>query len=198
MAAKRATGTSSTAMSARCVPANAWRNELSFRRRSMRREMLPVASHGYSYEGWARRCREFEQYLRVGRPASGLFEPGAVADGFSQIRKLVLEPPSERAEPEERGVEARKQLQIEVALTDMGSLVRKDNAELFGIPGFVVRRKYDRRSDGDWGRDGRAEQSRRPEACASVRLTRRAPSLMRNAKPRPNTSRKTITMATAA
>ena len=92
-------------------------------------------SHGDSYEGWARRGREFEQDLCVGRTAGSLLETGTVADGLGQIRKLVLEPPTQRAEPEERRVEAGEELQVEVALANVGALVGEDDTEFLSVPG---------------------------------------------------------------
>ena len=53
------------------------------------REII-VASHGNSYEGWARQCREFKKNLGVGGGAGGLFKAGAVADGLAQFRELAF------------------------------------------------------------------------------------------------------------
>ena len=96
------------------------------------------AGHGNSCKGWAREGREFKQELSVGGAAGGLFKAGAVADGLAQFREFAFEPPSQWAEPEQGGVEAGEQLQIEVALADVRALVRQNHAHLLLIPIGVI------------------------------------------------------------
>ena len=61
-----------------------------------------------------------------------------VADRLTQIAELALEPPSERAEPEQGGIESGYELKVEVALSNVRALVGEDNAQLLRIPLDVI------------------------------------------------------------
>ena len=54
-----------------------------------------------------------------------------VADGFTEVREFAFEPPAERAEPEERGIEPCKKLKVEIALANVGALVGENDTEFF-------------------------------------------------------------------
>ena len=110
---------------------------------------ITSAGHGYSYEGWARQSREFKQNLGIRSAADGFFEAGSVADGLAQIGEFAFEPPSERTEPEDGGIKARQELQIEVPLTDVRALMRQNDAQLFGAPIGIIFGQKNARSDGD-------------------------------------------------
>ena len=126
------------------------------------------AGHGNSCKGWARESREFKQELGVGGAAGGLFKAGAVADGFAQFREFAFEPPSQGAEPEEGGVEAGEQLQIEVALANVGALVGENDAQLLLIPGGVVGRQNNARADVDGRGDaGAGTETKARCACGA-------------------------------
>ena len=84
---------------------------------------ITSASHGDSYEGWARCSREFKKYLSVSRTAGSLLQSRAIADGLGQIGEFAFEPPSQRTKPEESGIDARKRLQIKVALPNVRAFV---------------------------------------------------------------------------
>src|ERR1022692_5092264 len=85
--------------------------------------------------------------------ACGLLQGCAVADGLAQFGELSLEPPAERAEPEQRGINPREHLQVEVTLPDMRAFVRKNYAQLLRVPLVIVRGENDAGSDGDRGRN---------------------------------------------
>jgi hypothetical protein len=110
-----------------------------------------TAGHADSYPGWARRCREFEQNLRIRSAVGSLFKACAVADCLSQIREFAFEPPSQRAWPECCGIDGRKKLKVEIALANMRALVRQHDAQLLVVPGRVIHRQHNRGTD----RDGR-------------------------------------------
>ena len=84
-------------------------------------------SHGDSYSGWARCCREFKKDLRIRGAAGSLLQSGAIADGFGQVGECSLEPPAERAEPDQRRIKRSKQLQVEIALSNVRALMGEHN-----------------------------------------------------------------------
>ena len=153
----------------------------------MRRERLTVASHGDSYEGWARRGREFEQDLGVGGAAGSLLEAGAVADGLGQVREFAFEPPPQGADPEKRGVEAGEKLQVEVALANVRALVGQDDAQLLAVPSGVIAGKTTAEPMVTGDETARLERRWSPAARGESASTETgvAPRQMRSAAPSP-------------
>src|SRR5580704_12426819 len=94
--------------------------------------------------------------------ASGLLDSRTIADGLGQFSELSLEPPAQRAEPDKRGVEPGKQLEVKVTLTNVRALVSEHNAKLLLVPGLVAGGQQDDRTDGQGRGDLSAGAQRKP------------------------------------
>ncbi len=94
--------------------------------------------HGNSCKRWARQGREFKKDLGVRRAAGCLLQAGAVADGFAQFVEFAFQPPTKRAEPEQRCIKRGGQLQIEVALADVRAFMGQHDAQLLLVPAGVI------------------------------------------------------------
>ena len=125
------------------------------------------ACHGNSCKGWARQGREFKKDLGVGGAAGGLLKAGAVADGFAQFVKFAFQPPSKRAEPEQRSIEGGGQLQVKVALADVRAFVGQHDAQLLFAPAHVIGRQND--AGADVHRGGNATTCPHANPCILLR-----------------------------
>src|ERR1700734_713759 len=106
--------------------------------------------HGDSCKGWARAGREFKKKFGVGYGTSGRFKAGSVTDCLAQFTQLALQPPSQWAEPDHRGIQSSKHLEIEIALLNMCGLMRQNHAKFFFVPFRVIVRQQDSRADVYW------------------------------------------------